>query len=196
MLDLFRKDVGSFTRAYEFLAQIFDHGDTDLEERYHFSKALAALLRDENLHQAIDLSGAQLTHYRLSDQGMRDLQRGSAATAVRPVTSVGGAKVRDEKLVALSELIQAINNLFDGELTDADAIAYLDHVAGKLLERDHLGEQARHNTKEQFSLGSFDQDFIETVLEGLDHYQAMASQVQGNDRVRSGFARLVRDLVS
>jgi type I restriction enzyme R subunit len=32
-LDLFRKDVGSFIRLYDFMSQIIDYGDTDLEKR-------------------------------------------------------------------------------------------------------------------------------------------------------------------
>jgi type I restriction enzyme R subunit len=31
-LDLFRKDVASFIRLYDFLSQIINYGDTDLEK--------------------------------------------------------------------------------------------------------------------------------------------------------------------
>ena len=60
---------------------------------------------------------------------------------------------------------------------------------------DHSAAEETRPINGRCSLASFDQDFIETVIEGLDHYQAMASQVLGNDRVNRGFARLVRDLV-
>ena len=35
-LDLFRKDVGSFVRLYDFLSQIVNYADTDLEKRSLF----------------------------------------------------------------------------------------------------------------------------------------------------------------
>ena len=39
-LAIFRKDLGSFVRAYEFLSQIFDYGDTDLEKHNVFYRHL------------------------------------------------------------------------------------------------------------------------------------------------------------
>ena len=35
-LELFVQDMGSFIRAYDFLSQIIDSGDTDLEKHYIF----------------------------------------------------------------------------------------------------------------------------------------------------------------
>lgn len=194
-LDVFRKDLASFVRVYEFLAQIFDYGDTDLEAHYHFCKALAALLRAERLHEAIDLSGVQLTHYKVSDKGTRDLPLGGEPSGLRPVTAAGSGQAHDEEKIALSALIAAVNDLFEGELSDADRVAYVDHVVGKLVENENLAAQALNNTREQFSLGSFNEDLIAAVIEGMDHYQAMANQVLSNDRVRAGFTTLVRDLV-
>lgn len=194
-LDLFRKDLAGFVRTYEFLAQIFDYGDSELEQHYHFFKALGQLLKEEYLRQEVDLTGVLLTHYRLKEQETRSLKLGGESQPLRPLSGIGSGSTQDDEAVPLSELIAAVNELFEGELTDADRIAYVDHVVGKLLEKDHLKEQARYNTKEQFSLGSFNEELINTVIEGLDHYQAMASQVLGNERVRSGFTKLIRDLV-
>jgi type I restriction enzyme, R subunit len=32
-LDMFRKDVGSFVRLYDFMSQIIDYGDPELEKK-------------------------------------------------------------------------------------------------------------------------------------------------------------------
>ena len=73
-LGIFRKDLGSFVRAYEFLAQIFDYGDTDLEKRAVFFRHLQPWLKVENARTPIDLSAVELTHYRMQDLGQRAIK--------------------------------------------------------------------------------------------------------------------------
>lgn len=194
-LDVFRKDIGSFTKAYEFLAQIFDYENTDLEKHYHLLKYLAHIPRDENHHELIDLSSVRLTHYRIDSQGKRPITVGGQGITLRPITATGTGSAKDDATIRLSELIKIVNELFEGDLTEADRVAYVDHVVGKLLEKEQLAEQARSNTKEQFSLGRFARDLQDTVIEGLDNYKSMASQVLSNDKVRERFAALVLDIV-
>ncbi len=194
-LELFRHDIGSYVRAYEFLAQIFDYQDSDLERQYHFLKLLSRLLRETLQHESIDLSGVQLTHYRLKPQEKTTIALSHDSPPLPPLSGAGTGQPRDPEMIALSELIQAVNDLFEGDLSNADRVAYVDHVVGKLMENDTLASQAQHNTKEQFALGAFDQVFLDTIIEGLDHYQAMASQVLSNDAVKARFSTLVRDVV-
>lgn len=111
------------------------------------------------------------------------------------MSAVGTGRPREPEFIALSELIAMLNDLFEGDLTDADRVAYVDHVVGKLLENETLAAQAQHNTKEQFALGAFDQVLEDAIIEGLDHYRSIASQVLGNDAVKARFSVLVRDLV-
>ncbi len=50
------------------------------------------------------------------------------------------------------EIIQRVNDLFEGDLTDQDKLVYVnDVVKGKLLESQKLVVQATNNTKEQFA---------------------------------------------
>lgn len=87
-------------------------------------------------------------------------------------------------MVHLSELIATINALFEGEPREADRMPYTKHIAGKVMENPKVVAQARQNTKEQFALAAFDDPLIDAILEGLYHYQGMASQVLSNDAVR------------
>jgi type I restriction enzyme R subunit len=88
-----------------------------------------------------------------------------------------------------------MNSLFEGDLTDADLLNYANHIRDKMMENDLLAQQAATNSKEQFALGDFNDVMMDTVIEGLDNYQSMASQVLGNERVKKGFADLLLDLV-
>ena len=58
-----------------------------------------------------------------------------------------------------------------------------------MLENETLAQQAAMNSKEQFALGDFQHVLMDNVIAGLDHYQAMAGQVMGNERIQKVFRR-------
>jgi type I restriction enzyme, R subunit len=196
-LELIRKDLASFVRLYDFLAQIINYGDTDLEQRAIFFRWLIPLLATEQQHETIDLSGVQLTHYRLQDQGKRDLklhEQREEGGLVAP-SEVGSGESRDPQRARLAEIIQRMNSLFEGDLTDADMVALVTHISERMLANPILAQQAQHNSKEQFALGDFPKIMIDEVVAGMDNYQSMVSQVLGNKTVREGFGRILLDLV-
>jgi type I restriction enzyme, R subunit len=52
----------------------------------------------------------------------------------------------------LDEIIDRVNQLFEGDLTDAGKLIYVNHVLKeKLVESEILMEQAMHNSKERFA---------------------------------------------
>lgn len=196
-LDVFRKDLGSFVRVYDFLAQIIEYDDTDLEKRSVFFRHLLPLLKTENTNEPIDLSSVQLTHYKLRDLGKREikLRDSDEEDKLQPVSEVGTRAPREPEQAHLSELISQMNSLFEGELSDADLVNYANHIRDKMLESDTLAQQAATNTKEQFKLGDFDHVMMDAVIEGLDSYQSMASQVLASEKVKAGLAALLLDMV-
>jgi len=196
-LAIVRKDLASFVRLYDFLSQIINYGDTELEQRAIFFRLLVPLLATDRLSEEIDLSGVQLTHYRLKDQGTRrlNLKEGDGDYGLVPPGEVGSAEGRDPLLAKLAAIIQRMNDLFEGELSEADLLSYAHHIRDKMLENQTLEQQAQHNTKEQFALGDFRAAMMEAVADGLESYQSMAGQVLGNERVREGFAAVLLDVV-
>ena len=68
-LEMFRKDVGSFVRVYDFMSQIIDYGDGVLAKRAVFLRLLERLIRDTNYTAPIDLSGLVLTSVKAIDRG-------------------------------------------------------------------------------------------------------------------------------
>lgn len=194
-LELFRKDVASFVRLYDFLSQIIDYGDTDLEKRSVFFTHLLPWLSQENENRPIDLDGVRLTHYRLDALDERRLKLDDKEEPLKPITGLGGGEPREPETAPLSELIAKLNKLFEGELSDADLLGYAHHIKGKMLENEKLAQQAARNSKEQFALGDFQHVLMDNVIEGIDRYQSMAGQVMGNPRVQKAFADIMLDLV-
>ncbi len=60
--------------------------------------------------------------------------------------------MQEQKKAWLAEIIEKVNDLFEGELTDQDKLVYVNNVIkGKLLESETLRKQAANNSKEQFA---------------------------------------------
>jgi type I restriction enzyme R subunit len=197
-LEIFRKDVGGFIRAYDFLSQIVDFGDTDLEKRSIFFKHLLPWLKDERSHDVVDLSAVKLTHYKLSDTGKQAIKLGNATDddKLQPLTDLGSGKAHDPETVMLSEIIAKMNDLFEGDLSDNDLLALANHVGGLMMESEMLAQQAAANTKEQFGASpDYKNVMIDSVADGLDKYQEMAKQVLNSSRVQDGLSEILLELV-
>jgi type I restriction enzyme R subunit len=187
-LSLFRSDLGTYVRFYTFLCQIFDYGNTALEKRALFFKRLLPLLEFEREIPTVDLSKVVLTHHTLRNKGARrlDLSQGDAEKLAG--LAPGGGSVQDKEKALLAEIIARLNDLFTGDLTDADEVTYVCSVIrGKLLESPTLQQQASANSKEQFGaspdLGSA---LMDAIISALDAHQAMSSQALNSAATRDG----------
>jgi type I restriction enzyme R subunit len=199
-LDLFKKDLGTFARFYEFISQIVDFDDKDLEKLNLYARHLYPLLRDEDLEDdAPDLGNVQLTHYRLQKQREQDLMLNDAkgGDGLDPGGEFGTGKARDKKLEALSVILSRMNDLFATEnLSDADKVSYAQTIAAKIQENAGVMAQIRNNTPEQAMLGDFPKAVEEAVLASGDAHHELMSQYLANKTVQHGFARILLEILS
>ena len=186
---LFRTDVATYQRVYTFLSQIFDYGNTDFEKRSIFFKYLLRLLKFGREREGVDLSEVVLTHHTLRNKGRQNMKLADEEyPELKPLTEAGSGEVRDPEKVLLSEIIEKVNDLFKGELTDTDKLVYVNDVLrGKLLESDILTKQAASNTKEQFANSpDLKQEIVNAVINALDAHEVMSSQALGSEDVQRG----------
>lgn len=193
-LTLFRGDMVSYTRAYTFLSQIFDYGNTDLEKRAIFYKHLARLLKFGRERVSVDLSEVRLTHHNLRNRGKQKMNLKEGETPLLdPLTAAGSGQVREKETAYLSEIIEKVNDLFDGELTDNDKLVYVNNVLkGKLLESKTLIQQARNNTKEQFANSpDLKTEILNAVMQALDAHTEMSTQALNSQSVQEGLRNIL-----
>ena len=187
---LFKRDLGSYTRVYEFLGQMFDYGNTAYEKLYLFAKLLLPLLNYGREREGIDLSALKLTHHKMRDFGQQklNLNGGKPVDPLQPMTETGSGVVQDKQKLRLSAIIQAINDLFEGDVSEGDAVSYVDSVIrGKMLESDTLRAQAAANTKEQFANSpSLQDELMNAIMDAMAAHQSMSRQALGSDTVRAG----------
>jgi type I restriction enzyme R subunit len=96
--------------------------------------------------------------------------------------------VQEKDKTYLDEIIQKVNGLFEGALTDGDQLVYVNGVLmGKLLENETLLRQAASNTKEQFaSSPDLNDALLHAIMDALDAHTTMSTQALGSERVRQG----------
>lgn len=186
---LFKNDMAAFVRLYSFLSQIFDYGNTDIEKRFLFFKRLIPLLDFGRERDSVDLSKIVLTHHTLRNQGRQPMGLNhDGSYKLPPMNAVGSGAVQDKQEAYLVEIIQRVNGLFEGSLTDDDQLVYVNGVLkGKLLENATLVRQAASNSKEQFGNSpDLKNALLHAIMDALDAHQTMSSQALGSERVRDG----------
>ena len=188
-LILFKGDMGAYLRLYTFLSQIFDYGNTGIEKRAMFFKRLLPLLEFGREREGIDLSKVVLTHHHLKDLGKRPMPLADGeAPKIAPITESGGGSVQEKEKALLNVIIEKVNDLFEGELTDQDKLVYVNNVIkGKLLESETLRQQATNNTKEQFANSpDLRTELMNAIMGALDAHNLMSTQALNSPTVRGG----------
>ena len=195
-LDLFKKDMITFLRIYEFLSQIVDYGDEELLKLSEFVKALIPNLKTYNPKDPISIEDIKLSHYKLHKQKEQNISLVGDEVELGAINEVGSAIAKDPEKELLSNIVKQMNALFEGELSDEDMINYAHTIKDKMLEYDKVIEQVTNNTKEQAMMGGFSEAINSAVIDSLDVHQDLATQVLGGDRVKAGFADIVYELLA
>jgi type I restriction enzyme R subunit len=188
-LILFKVDVASYIRLYTFMSQIFDYGNTDIEKRYIFFKRLLPLLEFGREREGVDLSKVLLTHHKMKNLGNRTMSLlDGDKTKIAGISEAGTGQVQDKEKTLLNAIIEKVNDLFQGELTDDDKLVYVNNVIkGKLMQSDVLISQAGNNTKEQFSNSpDLNTEIMNAIMDALTAHNTMSRQALDSEKVRSG----------
>lgn len=197
-LNLFRKDVGSFVRLYDFLSQIVNYADTGLEKRARFLRLLAPRLKGSVGPEVIDLSTVELAALKHSRSGERDLDLGGAdLKLLPPMGAAGSGTARDPHLVRLEEVLAKLNDLFAGEdFTRAEQQSWVEGLVTVLIDNNRIRAQAQANTKKQFVESPDLSGAVEdAVLDAHDSHTKMTDHFFSDPRFKVELVRVLGELV-
>ncbi|WP_377705336.1 type I restriction endonuclease subunit R [Pseudoduganella sp. UC29_71] len=190
--DLFRGDVSSYVSVYDFLSQMRSYDDADLERLHAFCRMLLPRLQgkaggDEALDQSVRLAGYKV----VNEQKHRlDMEAGKAEP-MKPM-GPGGGQTWDDPEDRLSAIIKKMNEVFSGNLSDADFKGYATTLIGKMVNDPTLQEQAHANeTVDAFANGAYETKLNNAVVDALDNHSAMADQALRHEKVFKGLANLL-----
>ena len=198
-LEIFKKDLGTYVRFYEFMSQIVDYDDPALEKLSLYARNLNPLLREENLDESdIDLDQVILSHYRLSKIKQQNLllQEDQADYGLKPGEGLGTAKAKDPLEEFLSQIISRLNELFiTDNLSEKDMVNYAYTVRDKVRENERVMKQLAHNSDEQALLGDFPKAVDDAILDSSDAHEDQKMQLLSDPKKAALFAKLVFDLL-
>lgn len=198
-LEIFKKDLGTFVRFYEFMSQIVDYDDKELEKLSLYARNLRPMLRETFMEEDdIDLDNVVLSHYRLSVLNQQDLKlkQDSPDYKLEPGEGMGTARAKDKKEEFLSQIISRLNELFiTDHLTEKDMVNYAYTIRDKISENQFVMNQIANNTTEQALLGDFTKAVDDAVMDSSEAHQNQMMQLLSNPQKAANFARVVFDLL-
>ncbi|EWH03237.1 type I restriction enzyme subunit R domain-containing protein [Halomonas sp. BC04] len=194
-LDLFRKNLQSFVRTYEFLSQIVTFDDPELEQLCVFARHLYPLLRIDRLleEEAIDVSELELTHYRLTkrEEKRLRLEEAEGDYGLQPVSEVGSGKPFDPEKQRLAEIIDRLNDLYGAEVSDDDKLHFFRGMAGRLSKDKSLMAQVISHSEDQAMHGLLPSRFTETVMDTMTDNEKMAIPLLEDEEMAAKACRII-----
>lgn len=149
----FYERLTAYTRFYSFISQIIPYSDQELEMLYSYGRFLTT-------HLSLDDDGVNphperevdLQYYRIEKVSSGAIvMEGGDTYGVKSPTAVGTSKSKDENK-PLSEIIQALNDRFGTDFSEADRL-FFEQIKEKAIKDDKVIQTAKANTLEKFELG-------------------------------------------
>jgi len=191
-LDMFRKDVGSFVRLYDFMSQIIDYGDPALEKKQIYLRNLDRVIQPDNYTAPIDLSDVVLKRVKQIDRGRIDIGLG-VRVGLSGITAAGSGEKRDPTMVAFQQVLDRLNDLFGSEdFTESQKTSFLETLLQTLLDDHALVQQAKVNSAKQFvESPDFDDAVTGAVADNQGAHEKMSDYFFTN---APGRAHLISDI--
>ena len=194
-LMIFSENLGKFVRTYEYVAQLVDFGDPDLEAFASYARLLRKRLKGIPQEQ-VDLGDLKLTHYKIIANGqMAGICSEGAALELVSIKDSGSREARDREKEYLSELIAKLNAAFGKEISDKDQVAFALHVSEKLRDDHLIMAQVQNNSKEQAMKANLPKEVIAAIGSALTSHHKIATRLLSNEESRSVFLDVVYEML-
>lgn len=183
-------------RAYDFLSQIMDYGDTDIEKWAIFLRVYRrAIERDEPDPAAINTDDIVLTHYRLRKLDAQNLGLTAGDSGeLAGITAAGSAQPREAKYGLLQDVIDKINSLFAGtDVDEINGVSAAETILRHVVDNPKIQAEAMANTPIDFESSPTIVAELEDVMYASDagHSNAMKALLHKGE-----FAAIVNVLVA
>ncbi|WP_333744964.1 type I restriction endonuclease subunit R [Streptomyces ardesiacus] len=174
-LDLFRKDVSTYVRLYDFMSQIVDYGDPYLEMLSIFLRLLEKVIAESSWSAQVDLSDVVLVGVKHSKANPVDISLVGDGQ-LKGINSAGTGTKKEPTYVALQVVIDKMNDLFGAEtFAEYQIREFVQGLVQRLLADSNLVKQTKVNTKKQFMESQdFQAAVTEAVAENQDAHNTMA----------------------
>ncbi len=189
---LFRRTVRSFVRWYNYLTQITRLFDAETQREHVFLSYLEHLLPSDP-HEVVDLDGAvKLKYYKLKETFSGAIELEKKPTAFGP-PKPKPATVMTQARSLLQEVINAINEAYAGEFTDADLVI-VEMVLPKILGNGKLRSAAAAHEQNVYVEGIFPGVLDKIVLDAYSENDKAFASLLNNKAKYMAFLKALANL--
>ena len=137
----FRKNLKKYCSAYNYITQIVDLGDPDLEVFAGFCKLLSHKLSGTMLEE-IDVSNLVLSDFRINSLG--PVQESDGPAVLKPMRA--GGKGRSSKKESLRKIVARINEVWGENVSPVTGARTINAIADYVAADDVSRIQIRNST--------------------------------------------------
>jgi type I restriction enzyme R subunit len=141
----FKTDLSRFVRTYNYIAQLIELGDAELENFASFAKLYSKRLKGISPEQ-IDLSGLILANYQI--RCAEEVKEEGEKYTLQPI-GPNESEPSDREKELISQIIARMNELFGDISDDLGQRHFTSQIVGIAKQHERVTEQVENNTKEQ-----------------------------------------------
>lgn len=188
----FRRKLRSYIKWYGYISQICRMFDKDMQKEYVFCSYLLKLIPNETI-QMIDIENAlKLEFYKLNETFKGSIAMENASGVYDPSSAKG--KAVPEQKEPLEDVINRINELFNGKFDDADRVLlYAFH--DKLMNDKKLRKVAKTSNPQVFAESVFPKSFDavaqDSYVEQTEAYAALFQDKSKYNAIMTALAEVL-----
>lgn len=189
-----RSLVRNFNRFYSYMAQIVRTFDVELYKTYVFTEILYKLL-PKTPHEKVDLTGKlALEHHKFTEDFTGSIVLAPTAEDKTLENEKGGSgSAPEEKKDLLSNIIDKINLMYQGNFTEADRVIVETIYDAIQKEGKKLSKQAKNSDVNMFAQNIFPKVFEkiaqECYVQQMDSFAKLFEEPSFYKRVMEEMAR-------
>ncbi|MCF0122886.1 MAG: type I restriction endonuclease subunit R, partial [Ruminiclostridium sp.] len=169
-----RRSMRNFCKWYRYVSQVVRMFDKDLHREYIYCSHLVGVLPTEVVEMDDIEKMLSLEMYRLEKTFEGDISLSGEIGAYEPATPKGPGKPEEKD--TLDEIIERINELYNGAFTDADRVM-VEALANRLRGDEKLTNMALSSDPQIFAESIFPQAFStaaqDSYMESQETYTAL-----------------------
>ncbi len=187
----FKTDLARFVRTYNYVAQLLELGDAELENFAAFAKLFSKRLQGISPEQ-IDLNGLVLAGYQITEQPA--IKEEGAKYNLTPITT-NEADPSDREKAFIREIIARINDLFGDVAEGIDQRHLTAHIVDITKSNERVCEQVEKNTKQQALQGDLPSVVKKATVDAMKSHDLLARVLLKDPQNMDALYNLVYDIM-
>ncbi len=187
----FKTDLARFVRAYNYVAQLLELGDAELENFAAFAKLFSKRLKGISPEQ-IDLTGLLLAGFTINQQtGVKEEAEKYLLTPI----STNETDPNDREKEFISEIIARMNDLFGDVANELGQRHLTAQVVDIAKNNQRVNEQVAKNSKEQALQGDLPEVVKKALVDAMQSHSELARVLLKDPQNIDTYSGLVYDIM-